>query len=133
MYCVKCGKEVQNGRQVCDECLEAERNEVEVTEERPPVSNGKALGFGIASLACGVYGLINLAAPIFALALGIVAVCLSKVSMGTKWEKLAKPGKITGTIAIIAGAILTGLSIILGFIYFGFSILNFFLSFIFLI
>lgn len=117
MYCIKCGKEIEEGKMICDECAQEQEVEVvEVIEEKEQteqISNGKALGFGIASLACGVYGLSFLIIPFFALAFGIVAVALSKKSLNTKWHKFAKAGRITGKIAIIISSILMGLLIAL--------------------
>lgn len=120
MYCIKCGKEIEEGKMICDECAQEQEVEVveviEVIEEKEQteqISNGKTLGFGIASLACGVYGLSFLIIPFFALAFGIVAVVLSKKSLNTKWHKFAKAGHITGKIAIIISSILMGLLIAL--------------------
>ena len=113
MYCVKCGKEIEEGKVYCEECeIEKQVIDAEVVVEEQPkeeISNGKALGFGIASLACGVEGICCLSIPPLALALGIVAVVLSKKSLGTRWHKFAKAGRITGKVSLIAGAVLTGL------------------------
>lgn len=109
MICKKCGKEAEFDSAFCYYCGS------ELKEEQPeqPVSNKKSLGFGIASLACGVYGLSFLIIPFFALAFGIVAVALSKKSLNTKWHKFAKAGRITGKIAIIISSIIMGLLIAL--------------------
>lgn len=108
MYCSKCGQEVKEGTQFCVHCgqrVGGSEPQYQYTQQPQGVSNGKAMGFGIASLACGVFGLCYLVLPFMALPLGIVAVKLSNTALNTRWHNMARAGRITGKLSIIFGAI----------------------------
>lgn len=103
MICKKCGKEAEFDSAFCYYCGS------EFKEEQPekPVSNKKSLGFGIASLACGVYGLCLLSVPYISLILGIVGSVLGKKVLNSRWHKFAKAGRITSIVSIALGAVVS--------------------------
>ena len=121
MYCQKCGKLLEEGKNICDECAELSQKEIVIEEKNNSESkqtktytSGQQMGFGIASLACGVNGifwLFGLLFP-FSLAFGIVAIVLSKKANGSRWHNFAVAGRITGKVSLIAGAIGCGLATI---------------------
>lgn len=113
MFCNRCGKELTEESKFCSYCgnkvpTEIVKEEVKV-ETHNEISNGKSLGFGIASLACGVYGLCFLSIPFIGLPFSIVALCLSSKGLNTRWHKFSKAGHITGKLGVIFNAILLGL------------------------
>lgn len=59
MYCRNCGKEVEDGKELCDECKEAtktEANEEKVNVEKE-VKNSSSDSFGKSKLAAGLFGI----------------------------------------------------------------------------
>ena len=115
--CPKCGCRVQPGDQFCNTCgskIEAPIVNNMVNNQQNIPATGKTVGTAIASLVCGLAGLL-----IFGLPLGIVAISLGTASLNhlknfpqDKGKGLAIAGLVIGivdVVLIILSVIITAL------------------------
>lgn len=108
MYCSKCGQKINDGSQFCEYCgqrVGGYEPQYQQAQQPQVQSDKKSMGFGIASLACGISGLAYFVLPFLGLPFGIVAVKLSNKALNTKWHAMARAGRITGKLSIIFSAI----------------------------
>ena len=85
MYCKKCGKEVVDNRDYCEECTTIE------TQEKTSKTYGI---ISIVSAGLGLLGYFPIIGPILAIIFG-------NLSKNTRGEKFGKIGKIGGIVGVI--------------------------------
>ena len=113
MFCVHCGKEIENDSKFCCYCGEAVQSVVEVKQEKSSVKNKifAFIGFGH-GIAAFVLSLIPFAC-FYSFLFVIPGFIFSGLGKKSSKENFAKKGKLFSTLGLIFGIIMTILTIVL--------------------
>lgn len=116
MYCKKCGVQIEEGKEYCDNCLNNKtiNENVVVIEEVTKKEKDPSNVFGILALIFGLMGLLGFL-PLIGAILGVV---FGHMSKNTEGEELGKAGYITGYVglSIIGLVILPPLLLVILFV-----------------
>ena len=113
MFCIHCGKEIENDSKFCCYCGEAVHVVNEVKQERPSVRNKifAFIGFGL-GITSFVLGLIPFAC-FYSFLFVIPGFIFSGLGKNSNKVNFAKKGKLFSTLGLIFGIIMTILTIVL--------------------
>ena len=108
MFCIHCGKEIENDSKFCCYCGEAVQSVVEVEQQRPSVKNKvfAFVGFGH-GIAAFVLSLIPFAC-FYSFLFVIPGFIFSGLGKNSNKENFAKKGKLFSTLGLIFGIIRGG-------------------------
>ena len=113
MFCIHCGKEIENNSKFCCYCGEAVQSVVEVNKEKSSVKNKifAFVGFGL-GITSFVLSLIPFAC-FYSFLFVIPGFIFSGLGKNSNKENFAKKGKLFSTLGLIFGIIMTILTIVL--------------------
>ena len=113
MFCIHCGKEIENDSKFCCYCGKAVQSVVEINQEKNSVKNKifAFVGFGL-GITSFVLSLIPVAC-FYSFLFVIPGFIFSGLGKNSNKEKFAKKGKLFSTLGLIFGIVMTILTIVL--------------------